>query len=91
MKWKLLLAFSAVQYLASACSCVKVSQKDARAAAYAVFDGTVTDIHYFEDEKDREISSRVLVTFKIAKSWKGHTLLSRIPRAYCRPKTSQHS
>jgi len=71
MKWKLLLAFSAMQYLASACSCVEVPQKDARSRAYAIFDGTVTDIRYFDNEKDREISSRVLVTFKIAKSWKG--------------------
>ena len=71
MKWKLLLAFSAMQYVASACSCVEVSQKYARAVAYAIFDGTVTDIRYFDNEKDREISSRVLVTFKIAKSWKG--------------------
>ena len=71
MKRGLLVAFFAVQYLASACSCGEVSQQAARTAAYAVFDGTVTDIHYFDNEKQREISSRVLVTFKIAKSWKG--------------------
>jgi hypothetical protein len=39
--------------------------------AFAVFEGTVTDIYHFENEEQRKLYSRTLVTFKIARSWKG--------------------
>jgi hypothetical protein len=39
--------------------------------AYAVFDGTVTGIRYFENEEQRRVASRTLVTFRVARTWKG--------------------
>jgi hypothetical protein len=57
--------------LVSACSCVERSQDTARSAAYAIFEGTVTDVHHFENEEQRKQYSRTLVTFRIAQSWKG--------------------
>jgi hypothetical protein len=57
--------------LVRACSCVEQSQESARSAAYAIFDGTVTDVHHFESEEQRKQYSRTLVTFKLTQSWKG--------------------
>jgi hypothetical protein len=57
--------------LVKACSCVEQTQETARSVAYAIFDGTVTDIHYFENEDQRKIASRTLVTFRVARSRKG--------------------
>jgi hypothetical protein len=57
--------------LVRACSCVEQTQETARSVAYAIFDGTVTGIHYFETEEQRTVASRTLVTFKVARSWKG--------------------
>jgi hypothetical protein len=57
--------------LAKACSCVEQTQETARSVAYAIFDGTVTGIRYFENEEQRKVASRTLVTFKVAQSWKG--------------------
>ena len=58
-------------WLGVACSCVELQQSQARSAAYVVFDGVVTDIHYFETEEQQRTSSRVLVTFAVSQSWKG--------------------
>jgi hypothetical protein len=58
-------------WLGMACDCVEQEQPQARRAAYAVFDGTVTEIHYFETEAQQRTSSRVLVTFAVSRSWKG--------------------
>lgn len=57
--------------LGIACSCVQLVQPQARSAAYAVFDGVVTDIHHFETEERQKTSSRVLVTFAVSRGWKG--------------------
>jgi hypothetical protein len=57
--------------LARSCSCVELPQDSARSVAYAIFEGTVTDIHHFENGERQELFSRALVTFKIAQSWKG--------------------
>jgi hypothetical protein len=57
--------------LVKACSCVEQTQDTARSVAYAIFDGTATGIRYFEDEEQRKVSNRTLVTFKVARRWKG--------------------
>ncbi len=68
---RLAAALICLSGLVKACSCVEQSQDIARSVAYAIFDGTVTDIHHFENEEQRKVSSRTLVTFKVARSWKG--------------------
>jgi hypothetical protein len=64
---RLSVLFICFPWLAGACSCVYPNQPNAREAAYAVFDGVVTDVHYFKSEQD----GRTLVTFDISRSWKG--------------------
>jgi hypothetical protein len=68
---RLALTLFCLSGFVKACTCIEQSQDTARSAAYAVFEGTVTDIHYFEKEEQRKVSSRTLVTFKVARSWKG--------------------
>lgn len=68
---RLVVVLFCLSGLVKACSCVELSQDAARSAAYAIFDGTVTNIHYFENEEQRKVSSRTLVTFKVARTWKG--------------------
>ena len=50
-----------------ACSCIYLSQPEARERAYIVFDGVATDVHYFKNEED----GRTLVTFDVSRAWKG--------------------
>ena len=66
-----ILALFFLPWLGMACSCVALPQAQSFSAAYAVFDGVVTDIHYFESEERRGSFSRVLVTFAVSRSWKG--------------------
>jgi hypothetical protein len=68
---RLAAALFCLSGLVNACSCVELSQDAVHPVAYAIFDGTVTDVHYFENEEQRKILSRTLITFKVARSWKG--------------------
>ena len=71
MSVRLLAVLFCLAGLVKACSCVEQSQDTARSVAFAIFDGTVTDVHYFENEEQRKVASRTLVTFRVARSWKG--------------------
>lgn len=71
MIFRLACALFCLSGLVRACSCVEQSQDSARSGAYAIFEGTVTDVHYFENEEQRKQYSRTLVTFGITQSWKG--------------------
>ena len=51
---RLVVVLFCLSGLVKACSCVELSQDAARSAAYAIFDGTVTNIHYFENEEQRK-------------------------------------
>ena len=68
---RLAVAVFCLSALVRACSCVESSQDSARSAAYAIFEGTVTDIHHFEDEEQQKTYSRVLVKFNTSQIWKG--------------------
>ena len=68
---RLVLLALCLPWLGFACSCASPEQQWARRGAYAVFDGVVTDIHYFESPEQREMSSRTLVTFAVSRRWKG--------------------
>lgn len=66
------VTFFMLTTLGRACECVgDISQPTARSVAFAIFDGIVTDIHHFENEEQRKLASRELVTFKVSQSWKG--------------------
>ena len=71
MIWRIAVALVYLLDIATACSCVQLAQDIARSAAFAIFEGTVTDIHHFENEEQQKLASRALATFKIAQSWKG--------------------
>lgn len=71
MAWRFVVALFCLSGLVRACECVQVSQDSARSLAFAIFEGTVTDIHHFENEEEQKVQSRTLVTFKITQSWKG--------------------
>ena len=64
------ILFTLAQF-AFGCSCVEVSQPESFRYAKAVFDGTVVDVRHFEPEDKRGTCSRVLVTFKVSRQWKG--------------------
>jgi hypothetical protein len=68
---RLAVALFCMSGLASACTCVEISQDAARSAAYAIFEGTVTEIHHFEAEGPKRPYTQARITFKIAQSWKG--------------------
>jgi hypothetical protein len=54
------------------CECGLVSQPEAFRLAKAVFDGVVVNVHHFENEEQRKMFSRVLVTIKVNEHWKGN-------------------
>jgi hypothetical protein len=69
--WRLPILLLCLPWLGTACSCVELVQTQARSAAYAVFDGVVTNIHHFETEEQQRTASRTLVTFAVSRRWKG--------------------
>jgi hypothetical protein len=72
MMLRLAVGVLCFSWTASACECVGIrDQQASSSAAFAIFEGVVTEIHHFESEEQRKASSRTLVTFTVSQSWKG--------------------